>query len=98
MQAGSNQINSVSFDVKDPAAATNEARKKAIADARAKAELYAGAADAAVGPVMQISEVSVSPIMPVSYRMAEMSAAASVPIAAGQSTLSATVTVTFELR
>ncbi|MFO0476561.1 MAG: SIMPL domain-containing protein [Alphaproteobacteria bacterium] len=98
VQAGSNQINSVSFDVKDPAAATNEARKKAIADARAKADLYAGAADASVGAVMQISEVSVSPIMPVSYRMAEMSAAPAVPIAAGQSTLSATVTVTFELR
>ncbi|MFN9163267.1 MAG: SIMPL domain-containing protein [Alphaproteobacteria bacterium] len=98
VQAGSNQINSVSFDVKDPAAATNEARKKAIADARAKADLYAGAADASVGTVMQISEVSVSPIMPVSYRMAEMSAAPAVPIAAGQSTLSATVTVTFELR
>lgn len=98
VQAGSNQINSVSFDVKDPATATNQARKKAIADARAKAELYAGAADASVGAVMQISEVSVSPIMPVSYRMAEMSAAPSVPIAAGQSMLSATVTVTFELR
>lgn len=98
VQAGSNQINSVSFDVNDPAAATNDARKKAIADARAKAELYAGAADASVGAVMQISEVSVSPIMPVSYRMAEMSAASSVPISAGQSTLSATVTVTFELR
>ena len=98
VQAGSNQVSGISFDLNDPAAATNEARKKAIADARAKAELYAGAADASVGAVMQISEVSVTPMMPVSYRMAEMSAAASVPIAAGQSTLSASVTVTFELR
>jgi hypothetical protein len=98
VQAGSNQIGGISFDVKDPAAATNEARKKAVADARARAELYARAADASVGSVIQISEVSNSPVMPVSYRMAEMSSAAAVPIAAGQSTLSASVTVTFELR
>jgi uncharacterized protein YggE len=98
VQAGSNQIGSISFDVKDPVAATNEARRKAVADARARAELYAGAADVSVGSVIQISEVSTSPIMPVSYRMAEMSSSAAVPIAAGQSTLSASVTVTFELR
>ncbi len=98
VQAGSNQIGSISLDVKDPVTATNEARRKAVADARARAELYAGAADVSVGSVIQISEVSNSPIMPVSYRMAEMSSSAAVPIAAGQSTLSASVTVTFALR
>jgi transposase InsO family protein len=75
-----------------------KARRKAIADARAKAELYADAAGASVGKAVQISEVSVTPVMPVRYRMAEMASDASVPIAAGQNTLTATVTVTFEMR
>jgi len=98
VQAGSNQVNGISFDVKDPTGATNDARRKAIADARARAELYAKAAGASVGEVMQISEVSVTPIMPVRYAMAERASAAAVPIAPGQNTLSASVTVTFELR
>jgi uncharacterized protein YggE len=98
VQAGSNQIGGISFDVKDPAAAISEARRKAVADARARAELYAQAANASVGSVIQISEVSTSPVMPVSFRMAEMSSAAAVPISAGQSNLAASITVTFELR
>jgi uncharacterized protein YggE len=98
VQAGSNQVNGISFDVADPSSVTNEARRKAIADARAKAELYAGAAGASVGSVMQISEVSMSPVMPVRYRMAEVATDASVPMAPGMNTLTANVTVTFEMR
>lgn len=98
VQAGSNQVNGISFDVADPSSVTNEARRKAIADARAKAELYAGAAGASVGSVMQISEVSISPVMPVRYRMAEVATDASVPMAPGMNTLTANVTVTFEMR
>lgn len=98
VQAGSNQVNGISFDLNDPAAVTNEARRKAIADAKAKAELYASAAGASVGNVVQISEVSMTPVMPVRYRMAEMASNSSVPIAAGQNTLTASVTVTFEMR
>lgn len=98
VQAGSNQISGITFDLNDPAAATNEARRKAIADARAKAELYASAAGASVGNAIQISEVSVTPVMPVRYRMAEMASDSSVPIAAGQNTLTATITVTFEMK
>lgn len=98
VQAGSNQVSGISFDVADPSSVTNEARRKAIADARAKAELYAGAAGASVGSVMQISEVSMSPVMPVRYRMAEVATDASVPMAPGMNTLTANVTVTFEMR
>jgi uncharacterized protein YggE len=98
VQAGSNQIGGISFDIKDPAAAIGEARRKAVADARSRAELYAQAANASVGSVIQISETSTSPVMPVSFRMAEMSSAAAVPISSGQSTLAASITVTFELR
>lgn len=99
VQAGSNQISGISFDLNDPKATINEARKKAIADARAKAELYAEAAGASVGTVVQISEVSTQSPMPVRYRVAEVQAMdGSVPIAAGQNTVSTSITVTFELR
>ena len=100
VQAGSNQINGVSFDLKDPKATLNEARKNAIADARAKAELYAQAAGVSVGGVVQISEVSGSaPIMMSRYKAeAAMAYDGSVPVASGQNTYSASITVTFELK
>jgi uncharacterized protein YggE len=100
VQAGSNQINGVSFDLKDPKATIDEARKKAIADARAKAELYAEAAGVSVGGVVQISEVSGSAPIVMSRFKAEAAMAydGSVPVASGQNTYSASITVTFELK
>lgn len=99
VQAGSNQINGISFDLNEPKIHIDNARKKAIADAKAKAELYADAAGVSVGGVVQISEVSVSgPVMPVEMRTMAMATDAAVPIATGQNTISTNVTVTFELR
>lgn len=99
VQAGSNQISGIAFDLNDPKATINEARKKAIADARAKAELYAEAAGTSVGGVVQISEVSTQSPMPIRYRMAEVQAMdGSVPISAGQNTVSTSITVTYELK
>ncbi len=42
VSAGSNQINGVMFQLAKPGAATDEARKLAVADARHKANIYAG--------------------------------------------------------
>ena len=99
VQAGSNQINGISFDLNEPKPHIDNARKKAIADAKAKAELYASAAGVSVGSVLQISEISAQgPIMPVETRTMSMAADASVPIAAGQNTIATNITVTFELR
>lgn len=99
VQAGSNQINGISFDLNEPKQHVDDARKKAIADAKAKAELYANAAGVSVGGVVQISEVSASgPVMPLELRTMSVAADASVPIAAGQNTISTNITVTFELR
>ncbi len=99
VQAGSNQIHGVSFDVDEPKPLLDEARKKAVADARAKAELYAAAAGVSLGRVVQISESSsVMPPQPM-YRMAAAPAAAeSVPIAAGQQTLTSNVSITYEIQ
>lgn len=98
VQAGSNQISGVSFDLNNPKAVMNEARKKAIADARAKAELYAAAAGTSIGSVVQISEVSAPVPMYRARAMEAMAYDGGVPIASGQNTISTSITVTFELR
>jgi len=99
VQAGSNQINGISFGVDEPKPLLDNARKKAVADARAKAELYAAAAGVSLGRVVQISESSaVMPPQPM-YRMAAAPVAAeSVPIAAGQQTVTANVSITYEIQ
>jgi len=48
--AGANQIDAVDFDVTAKRELRVEARRRAVAAARAKAELYAAAADVRVGP------------------------------------------------
>ena len=98
VQAGSNQISGISFDIDQPKPFLDDARKKAVADARAKAELYAIAAGASLGRVIQISESAAVVPQPVRMRMAEASADASVPIAAGQNTVSASINITYEIQ
>ena len=49
VRAGSNQIGGISFDVDEPKPFLDDARKKAVADARAKAELYAACGRCLVG-------------------------------------------------
>ncbi|XVV15938.1 SIMPL domain-containing protein [Actinoplanes sp. CA-131856] len=93
--AGGNasRLNGVSFSIEDDAALMAEARRKAFADARGKAELYAGAAGRKLGRVVQVSESAPSwgggP-------MAQDSMAASAArfvVEPGRQRLSATVTV-----
>ncbi len=99
VRAGSNQINGIMFDVQDPKKVLNEARKKAVAEAKAKAELYAEAAGVSVGRVLQITESGgVVPPQPVMMRAYKAEAADAVPVAPGQQTLTASVSVTFELQ
>ena len=98
VQAGSNQISGISFDINEQKPVLDEARKKAVSEAKAKAELYAEAAGASLGRVIQISEsVSAMP-MNVRFRAEMATADASVPIAAGQNTIAANITITYELQ
>ncbi|MCC6918325.1 MAG: SIMPL domain-containing protein [Alphaproteobacteria bacterium] len=94
---GSNQINGLSFDVADKTAAMNEARLKAVADAKAKADLLAGAAGMTVGRVITMSEGYVSSPSPVPVQTMRADSAASVPTAAGQVGLDALVNIVYEL-
>ena len=57
VDAGANEIEGVDFDVVAKADLRAEARRKAVAAGRAKAELYAQAAGARLGPVLHIDDV-----------------------------------------
>lgn len=92
---GANTLNGLTFGLADPGPAMDEARKEAVAEARARAELLAAAAGVTLGPILEISEGS-SWSEPVPMYRAE-AAAAPVPVAGGELGLSATVTIHFEI-
>jgi uncharacterized protein len=96
-QAGANSFNGIQFGLVDPRPSTDEARKAAVADARAKAELYATAAGVALGPVISIAENG-GFAMPLNGPMMRLEAAAeSVPVAAGEMAVTAQVSVVYSL-
>jgi uncharacterized protein len=101
VQAGSNQINGIGFDVSEPSASLDQARKLATEDATRKAKIYAEAMGVTLGPVMSISEgVSYQPPMPMARGKVMMAdaAAAPVPVAAGEQRLSVDVNITWEIK
>lgn len=101
VQAGSNQINGIAFDVSEPSASLDEARKLATQDATRKAKIYAEAMGVTLGPVMSISEgINFQPPMPAVRGKVMMADAASapVPVAAGEQRLSVDVNITWEIR
>jgi uncharacterized protein YggE len=91
---GANQVNSIGFDVANAETLKDEARKQAMANAKRRAELYAGAAGVQLGQVLQISESSSEP-RPI---MSQRAMAASVPIEAGTRILAVEVNVTYALK
>lgn len=98
VSGGANRLDSISFGFADPKPLMNDARKSAVADARDRAGLYADAAGVKLGPVLNISD-SYSPRpgpVPMMARM-ESAQAADVPIAVGESTMSASVTIVYAI-
>jgi Uncharacterized conserved protein len=95
---GANTVNGVTFSVSDTTELLNEARKKAFADARAKAELYAQTAGTTLGDLESIRE-SQNFDAPQPYAMYARAEAVStpVPVEAGELTFSITVDVEWEL-
>lgn len=96
--AGANQINSVGFDIADPAALQTAAREAAAADALKRAQTYAHAAGVTVGPVLSIQENGTEMPRPMFRAMAGLAAAPQTPTAAGELGVSANVTVVFALK
>jgi len=95
VQEGANQIDGLRFDLQDREPALNDARRAAVADALAKAALYAQAAGMALGPVQSLTEGVASSGTPQPMMRMAMDSTENVPVAAGQITISADVTVTW---
>ncbi len=92
---GANQFNGLSFGLQDPKPSEDAARRAAVADAMARAHLYASAAGVRLGRILSISEPS-SRAVP-EMAMARMAASDGVPIAEGELSISAQVTIVFAI-
>jgi uncharacterized protein YggE len=94
--AGANDIGNINFTVTQSSKHLDEAREKAIADARRKAEIYAKAAGVTLGEPIGISEESA----PVPLHRGKMAApmAAGAPVVPGEEMLSVTVSVSWAIK
>lgn len=93
ISVGANEMSGIEFVVSEQSKLLDQARNDAIADARRKAELYAKAAGVKLGHVVSITEEGSAP----PPRPMQAMRAGAVPIAPGEQTLRALVTVTYEL-
>lgn len=94
---GATRFDGLQFGLSQPqaAAAADEARRRAVADALAKAQLYAEAAGVTLGPVRSLVEDGASGPRPPMMRSADMALEAAVPVAAGELEVTARVRLEF---
>ena len=96
---GANQINGPTLGIDRPEAALDEARTAAIAQARARAELYARSLGMRVVRVLSVSEtgaIAMPPPRPMARGMVANEAVTQID--PGEQTLSVALTVSFELQ
>ena len=93
---GANQINGPNLGIDRPEAALDEARTQALANARARAELYARALGMRVRRVLFVSETG-APASPVPMLRMRAESDAATQIVPGEQVLSVSLTVGFEL-
>jgi uncharacterized protein YggE len=93
---GANTLNGLTFGLADPRPVEDEARKAAVADALARAQVLALAAGETLGPIVSITEGGGGQqTMPMLYKAA---ADSGVPLAAGEVGVSAEVTIVWQLK
>lgn len=90
---GANTLNGLTFGLSQPEPALNEARKAAVADARAKAELLVAAAGLKLGRVVAITESGAWTDPQPMFR----DVAAAPPVVGGELAATANVTVQYEM-
>jgi len=93
---GANSLGGLSFGVADDAALRDEARRAAVADATAKARVLAEAAGVTLGAVQEIVEGGGFD-RPMPLARMDMAMAEAVPVARGELSLQATVTMTWAI-
>lgn len=97
VKAGATDAENIAFLVSDREKALDQAREAAVANARHKADLYAHASGLSLGRVRWITEsAGFEPLLP-RARLEARQASASVPIESGEDTITARVTVGFDI-
>jgi len=100
LKAGANSVGGISFSVDDPSALRKEARDKAIADAKAKAEQLATGFGAKVGKVHQVSEYGgyePDVRMAVKSESYGVGGGSEVPVSGGELSVTVQVQVSFDI-
>ncbi len=100
--AGVNQIEGISFGLKDPKTAEDQARRLAVQALQAKARLYAEALGVQLGGIRSLNEgggYAPQPPMPV-FAMARMQSAGadSTPVSAGELSVKIDITGVYDIR
>lgn len=97
---GVNQGGGITFTNDDPKAAQEDARKKAVADAMAKAKTLSESAGVSLGKVIEISETAYAqpPIPMMQAKAFARDAAQAAPVEAGENAYRVQVNITYELK
>ena len=91
------RIDNISFSIDDPSQYRKEARDKAMADARTKAEQLASLSGVKLGKPTYISESISYPVYPSTVRMAEAAPAPVTPISPGEMKISLDIQVVYAI-
>jgi len=91
------RIDSISFSIDDPSEYREEARGKAMADAKAKAEQLANLSGVRLGKPTYISESIPYPVYPPLVRVAEAAPTPVTPISPGEMTISLDIQVAYAI-
>src|SRR6266403_1872995 len=91
-----NVIGGINFVVSQASKLLDEARERAVADARRKAEIYAKAAGVTLGAPLSISDGGTPG--PITFRRMAAGMAAAAPVAQGEETLQVTVAVSWAIK
>ena len=98
VNAGANNISSISFDVADKSAALSQARQAAVEQARKQADELTSATGVALGDVQTISYNDYTPPVAIQYARAATLSDSSVPVQAGSMQISTTVTIVYTIK
>ncbi|MGN7725781.1 SIMPL domain-containing protein [Luteimonas sp. 22616] len=96
--SGANQVNGPSFEIDQPEAVYDEARRAALEKAQQRAQMYAKSLGMKVHRIVSISEGGgFQPPRPMMMAKASFDRAESSPVSPGETTLTANLDVVFEL-
>jgi len=98
VSSGANSLGDIGFGLRDPKQLELQARAAAVRDATQKAEAMARAAGISLGAILSIGEGTGAEPAPLRRMMAAPMAMNATPVAGGEETVSATVTISWEIR